>query len=488
VTWEFDDLTTADGHQLRATFHASVRALDDPTELKMLEEVLLNGRPFVTAAQVMSHFSPSLRSVAQQTVKDLPANRCMAEPGRSTLCEALKKSAVDLAFGCGLEVLAPIRLEVDSPTLTQQQLQAMHRTLAEQDAAGRVEHFQKAVDLLNQFESQRSSTAAVAVTKAIESLNPADRGSMLKTLLLAGSAKSGSAALWAVAGTSLVRVDLASDALPVATALPSSLGPLRSVQIATIDGERYWAVGARDGVFLSPFDRPADAVVYRDGGVESAQGFSRVVVRNGAIIGCHSDAGLVSWTLGSPDRPAAVHRPSELGGSPRNLLPLDGSHLLFSVGGQLMSIADDGALQKLAAAGTSGVAAIIPDWHRFFVAYEDGTLRALEKATRSLITLEHRGQRISSAAGLPWLGGRRLLLAGDDGAIDCVGIEDDMLTQYASQHRGVRRIVASTSHVAALSADRMRVVIWNSWEGKTPAREISLARVTPHRIADLLLA
>ncbi len=487
ITWYFDDLTTADGHQLRASFVASVRAIDDPTEKKMLEEVLLGDRNAVSAAQVMAHFHPTLRAAAQKATRDQPADRVLADAGRGALCELLRKTSGDLAFGCGLEILPPIRIELDSPTLTKQQIVSMQRTLAEQESAGRVEHFQKAVDLLKQFESQRGGASSAAVTHAIESLGPADRGAMLKTLLLAGSARSASTAVWAVAATTLIRIDLTGDVPPSVTNLPTSLGPVRSLQAVTIDGQPHWAIGARDGVLVAPLDRPADATAYRDGGIETSQGFSRVMIGNGRILACHSEAGLVSWTIGAPDRPAAVHRPAELGGSPRHLTPLESTHTLFAVGPQLMTLAEDESIRHIGGPGGSDVAGIVADGQRSIIAYDDGTLRALERATQSLVKLEHRGQRIAAIAALPWLGGRRLLLAGDDGAIDCVGIDDDLISQYTSAHRGVRRLVASASHVAAISGDRSRVIVWTSWEGKSPAKEISLARITPHRIADLEL-
>src|SRR5438105_3243700 len=45
VKWVFEDLVTSDGHGLRCTFTCSVQGLADPTERRMLQEVLLAGRP-----------------------------------------------------------------------------------------------------------------------------------------------------------------------------------------------------------------------------------------------------------------------------------------------------------------------------------------------------------------------------------------------------------------------------------------------------------
>jgi len=493
ANWDLSDFTSADNHALHASFHLSLRALDDPTERKMFQEVLQRGRPTVSVFDVEAHYLPALHDTARQVAATRPADHWISDAGRTELCERLKKCAVDVSFACGLEVLGPIRLEIDSPSLAHQQSKAMHRALAEQEAAGRIEHFQRAVDLLRQLESQPGA-AGPAVNKALDALNPADRGAMLKTLLLAGSAKSVSTAVCVVAGTSLIRCDLGTDAeppcAPVAFELPTTLGPLRSVQTASISDHPHWLIGARDGVIAATANAGAigQTFCYRDGGVESAQGFSRAIVQLGRIIACHGDAGLVTWDLGQPDRPAQIRRPAEIGGSPRNLLPLGASSILFSVESQLFCVTGDGPPETLTPPGPTKIAAVLPDGGRFIIAYDDGTLRAYERGTKSLITLEHRGRPITSAATLPWIGGQRLLLAGDDGAIDCVGAEDDLLTRYTSPHRGVRRIVASASHVAALSGDRTRVILWNAWDGKAPVREIALSRVTPHRIADLLLA
>jgi hypothetical protein len=39
--------------------------------------------------------------------------------------------------------------------------------------------------------------------------------------------------------------------------------------------------------------------------------------------------------------------------------------------------------------------------------------------------------------------------------------------------------------VAAVSPDRQRLVLWNSWEGRQPAAELFLAALARHRIADI---
>jgi hypothetical protein len=39
--------------------------------------------------------------------------------------------------------------------------------------------------------------------------------------------------------------------------------------------------------------------------------------------------------------------------------------------------------------------------------------------------------------------------------------------------------------VAGVSPDRLRIIIWNSWEGRSPAAELFIAAQARHRVADI---
>jgi hypothetical protein len=80
------------------------------------------------------------------------------------------------------------------------------------------------------------------------------------------------------------------------------------------------------------------------------------------------------------------------------------------------------------------------------------------------------------------------LLAGEDGSIDCVGGDDPLVTQYVSPHRAPRVVAGSSDLVAAVSADRQRLVLWNSWDGRKPLAELYLAGLARHRVADVAFA
>src|SRR5258707_7415710 len=55
VRWTLGELRSADGHELRANFTCSARALPDATERRMLEEILLGSRYAVSDDDLSRH-------------------------------------------------------------------------------------------------------------------------------------------------------------------------------------------------------------------------------------------------------------------------------------------------------------------------------------------------------------------------------------------------------------------------------------------------
>jgi hypothetical protein len=268
VTWTLEDLPAADGHALRCRVSAGVRPVNEPAELRMLQDVLMGPRPALTAEDVARYFAPTLREAGVATAKDKGVESWLAGGEKDAFARALKAAADRAAFACGLELLPPFQVDLESPTFEQKRLKDLQRALAEQEAAGRVEHFNRAADLLKRFEEIRERAPELTPGAILNQLSPVDQGATLQSLLLASARQQPAKNLWAVGGEYLVRID-ARDASAGGSAggaaspavelfpLPPTLGPLRSVQAAQVDGERLLLVGARDGFYLVRPDDPA---------------------------------------------------------------------------------------------------------------------------------------------------------------------------------------------------------------------------------------
>src|SRR5207253_621780 len=186
LRWVMEKLVSGDGHELRADFSCSMQVLSEAAEQQMLAEVFLNDGTSLWAEAVVAHFQPALRAAIAQICGVRPATESVGINNQQ-LIEALRAAAQRVAFSCGLEVLPPLDLDVQSPSLEQQRLESMQRTLAEQRAAGQMEHFQRATDLLKQFESIRQAATQLSPGEVLRQLGPADQGMVLQTLLLAAA-------------------------------------------------------------------------------------------------------------------------------------------------------------------------------------------------------------------------------------------------------------------------------------------------------------
>ena len=153
----------------------------------MLQEVLLAGRHSVTDETVAAHFAPALRGAAERFVDGRPVATLLEDQGRHAAAEALRAAGKAVAFSCGVELLPPFQVEAESPTLQRQRLRAMQRAAAEQQAAGQIEHFQRAAELLKQFQALRQAAPELSAGQVLQQISPADRGPVLQTLLLASA-------------------------------------------------------------------------------------------------------------------------------------------------------------------------------------------------------------------------------------------------------------------------------------------------------------
>jgi hypothetical protein len=517
VSWRFEDVASADSHVLRIRFTCSVQVANTAADRRMFREVFLGLHPHVMADDVVAHSAGALRKAAINAAAAYSADEWVATK-TAQMQVALANAAKSIAFGCGLEVLAPFEVEIDSPSLHRHRIETIERQRAEERVAGQVQHFQRAAELAKQFQALREQMPDLSPGELLEHVNPVDRGSTLQSLLMANAKQGRQEKLWAVAGPQLVRID-ASNASPKTDliALPTSAGPLRSVQPAVINGRHVLLVGARSGVMVVSPDSPAETTVYSDPTVTSQLGFNRVVTRDGEVWASHGEAGVVGWKIGqtaepfarfstgtiAEDDPPPAPQPTvvSVGGSPslvtsgsrgqrvqgpRNLQVLDDVHLVYSVGNDVLILPRDGAPTTLPAESNAEVVAILSAGGRtLLVIHGDSTVARLSTESRGIVDRQRRAGRVCAAGALPWLDAVRILLVDADGPIDCVGFDDPLITQYVSPHRGLRLVAASPQLVAAISSDRQRIILWNSWDGRAPCAEVHVTGIARHRVADV---
>jgi hypothetical protein len=491
VRVDLGDLVCADGHDLLCAFEFSTRVGEQAADRQLFRELLMADRLAVTRDDVAVHFRLLLQISARTAVAQ-PIASVLSDAGKGALEQILRNALNAAAFNAGLIILPPFQLELSSPSLQRQQQEAAQRARTEERAAGRLDHLRRATELLKQFDFIRAAAPSISAGQVLERIAPADRGALLEAIL-AGNAAS-ARALYAVAGTALVRIDPASDPIQmVLIELPTTLGPLRSAQPVNLDGEPRLLVGARGGVLLVDPREPKAAVAYAEPELNSSLGFNRAVLlpESNSIVATHGEAGLVRWERGNPAAPASRIRASELApqgsGPVRNVHALDSGALLCSVG-NVVTVLHGSDRRVLPTESSVPIINIVTAGDRLFVIHEDGSVASIDRNRLEMLRRDSYGGEICAAGGLPWLDGVRLLLACTSGPVDCVGPDDSLVTRFNSVYRGFRNITASASCVAAVSPDRQRLILWNSWEGRAPAHDLHVTSIARHRIADIAFA
>src|SRR6266550_3519700 len=155
VRWRLDELAASDGHMLRIAFSCSAQALDNPIERRMLVETLLADRDAVNSDDLSAPFHSPLRAAAARLIAQRAAEQWLDDSARADLTKTLTEAAKPIEFNCGLKLIGPFEVSVESPTFEREKIESMQRRLAERRAAGQVEHVQRAAELLKQFQALR---------------------------------------------------------------------------------------------------------------------------------------------------------------------------------------------------------------------------------------------------------------------------------------------------------------------------------------------
>jgi hypothetical protein len=134
---------------------------------------------------------------------------------------------------------------------------------------------------------------------------------------------------------------------------------------------------------------------------------------------------------------------------------------------------------------SSEIIAVLPQSQQVTVVLRDGRVQARDGQMLEILREERPCGQISAAALLPWLGSTRILLATEDGPVLCMSWEDDLVTQYVSIYRGMKSLAAAADGSVALSGDRQRIVLWNTWNARQPVGDVFVTSVAKHRGADV---
>lgn len=477
IRWEFNGLVAADGHVIHCTFSARIRALSTPTEQRMLAEAMMGNRSRVTVDDVRAHFYNTLRTAAARLIATEPGEEVSAHA--SPLQDALLTAANTLAFTSGVEILPPFDLTLDSPTLTHARIEARHQQVIDQRTRRHAQIMQAVLSA-----GDDSSALPPLPDVADEPAYLQHLGAMLDVQAI----RHPRATLHAIAGKMLLSFDLAANEItePRPLALPDIVGAFRSINPIRHHNTNQLLLGGQRGLLLLHPDYPSQAIAYLHPTLASQMGFNAALVHRNHLWATHSQAGLVGWSVDDPRQPVHTIPIADLPAPPRHLTILDDNRILSSVGTSLFTLAPDAAYTKITDLPHPPLAIDCRD-SILCILRTDGALEQRDPRSLDLIRTQPPSRDATQGAILHCLHHPLRLLARPTGELHLCGDAPTAIRTFASGHRDLRILRTAPSYVAALSADRTRVILW-SIRTTQPLADLHLAGIAQQRIADFAWA
>lgn len=523
LTFETTLLAADEGgssHEVRLRLRFTLIPANSEADRRLLRQTFLASRTRVRASDVLGSWTPQLQAALALPAASL--STLLPTPDQ-TLVASIRKTLASLAYLAGFETPHDITLTAESPSYQLRQTTERLERQRQQEESRRLESVRRTADLLAEVREKGLSPADV-----LSRATPDEAQSLLLSALANESTSAPPARLFAVAGNTLIQVSPTPQGFsPTTHNLPSEQGPLRSVYL---DFDTL-LIGARDGILTLPLSDLTKPTLYRDHPQPTEHGFSFITRSGPYLYALHRQRGLVVWHLDNPKEPLTTLRPAMSG--PVN--PLVPPPLPLSQDDPSRSILQT---QAPTAATGSATATNLPSalypWQNNAVVAAFSQLELLTPET-----IATRSNSPTSPTTTPSLSGRTLFLALTDDVLTAVTdsghlhtfdplslhrtqtipVNEPILTasafpsplgtrlivstptsllalsprdaatlRYLSAHRSLKEVAASPTLVAAISPDRMRLILWHPHIPQRPAAELHLATLTKSRLADLVIA
>ena len=501
-------LRSRDGFDVDVTVRVPVRLHGSPVDRAAFADAFGPGKTVAGAARRVGDYLAETLAPAVAALPSRDAAEAVASPGEYADVAARKLRTP--LFAVGLEMTGGPTAAAESPEHAAREAERAAAAAARAAA-------ERSDELLRGFRDVLRQNPDVAPGRLLMAVPQDGRRRALLGLFEAAAVKD-DARLFVAAGANVHEASDAAGAL-VGRAEDDGgdLGPIRSLRAG---GGTSLLCGCREGVRESDFGGWNFTDVRSGLPGSSPLGFSDVSAAGGFIWACHGTRGLETWRGGGDNRagmtPAALH--ARLADAFAELAAESGLAVVPPSGPArptaVAALGDGAALVALAFADAPGGAAVGGGLFRATFAGPGVSLRPIEvfedaavvlltptlgvfrdgrlfrvEGDRGMAVLDRAfGGGVTAAAPVPWLGDLRVAACLAGGPVVVVGPDDDVRVEYRSEHSGFAAVAASASRLAAITADRERLVTWDLAKPDAPANDLYLLAHTRSRAADVAFA
>ena len=146
----------------------------------MLDEALLGSNSVVGLADVVVYFAEAISTAARKHARGVDSQTLLADEGKQVLATVLMAAADAVAFGCGIEILQPVQVELDCPTLQRQRFEEMDRQAAQRRSADQVDQLRRSAELFKQFEAVRSAAPELSPGQVLSRIGTTDQADVFR--------------------------------------------------------------------------------------------------------------------------------------------------------------------------------------------------------------------------------------------------------------------------------------------------------------------
>jgi hypothetical protein len=238
-------------------------------------------------------------------------------------------------------------------------------------------------------------------------------------------------------------------------------------------------------VYLVDPEVPETAEAF-DADVEGSPfGFSNLAYDADAcvIYATHADIGLASWQIDLGSR--IVRHAAEFSGDIPRQMEVHHGQVLVAAGSRLWRVGHDRAPEPVDGVADEPICLLVGTPREVLMVHPSGAVNAFSRGEGKVTPATSRGDVVAVGAALPWLGEARLVLGdGFSTSLSQIGPHDDVRLGYNNPNGPFKCMEAAADVIAAVSADRYRLVCWLPWEER-PFADLHLMSRTRSRLADV---
>ncbi|KPJ70616.1 MAG: hypothetical protein AMS14_10310 [Planctomycetes bacterium DG_20] len=290
----------------------------------------------------------------------------------------------------------------------------------------------------------------------------------------------------------LVFDPLACETPTVAYEFSGALGPLRSVRVISLSGQRHIAGGARDGVYLVSAGTKGEALESPLAQkTRGRNGINAVAAHRNRLFATHGEHGLTAWQIDEPGAPGTpchtdlTHQAK----SCRQVQVTDDGRLIFAVDRNVVVVDLDAERPApVLYRGSAGeISAGVCDKDSVFAGTDRGeVLRWRRDAPESPEEILRKGHPIYSLVLVYLDGLPHLAVGARDYAITARKLDDATEQLFRSPRWQVRLAAGASDFLAAIDAGRATMIVWDTASPARPSHTIPIRPLTGHSVQDLV--